>query len=199
MNKNATKYDIKFKKTERVCGRNEAIRAGESGKLIYDYQVLVNGEHRADWCPLIYNRGYELRIPDHQDAIQTKPGERYSSVKTAAQALFPTIIQNLLDQGLLPTLEQLKQAQKDRELKEADAIAKEKERVRIAIIKEAGPQLLEALTALLQDWKARIIDQPCSDDRTVDFGTYHVALKAQQAINVATRSVEAEEGSQPIS
>lgn len=143
------KNDIQFKKIERVCGYNEDIKAKGKGRLIYDFQVWVNGEHRANWCPRYGGHGYELRTPDRREAITHEAGSWRLPVVAKFQSKLLEVIEGLLEAGKLPTTAQLDQLTREREAKELEEKRQEEERLRLHYIKEAGPALLDALAAVL--------------------------------------------------
>lgn len=107
---------IEFIKTERECAHNEAIhknggrkRNGISGKLekgiIYDYLVLIDGEHRATFKPLYMKTGYELCVAvSFHHPVTTARGQR---IHAKARSGFEFVIKTCLEDGIIPTIKEI--------------------------------------------------------------------------------------------
>lgn len=130
---------IEFKKVLRNCGHNDQIIKNSNGVgkprgLIYDYQVIVDGEYRATWsCTSSYRRGYSLEaifditkngeqahveyghnehVPNYYRTSVTEPSEgckdRAYAVTVNAKAEFLPNTECLLKTGRIPTVAELR-------------------------------------------------------------------------------------------
>lgn len=190
----STDYKIEFKRVERVCLHNDKARAGDKDRrMIYDFNVFIDGEHRVTFVNRFSSRGYLLRTPDNATAIiEKKDGGRWDcEIAAQSQAEFHKIINVALDKSLIPTLAQLEQIKIDRQSQEAAKLREQQSQERMARIKEAGPALLDALAALFADWKTMISEKQARDGKPApDFETYPMAIMATQAIDLATKEPE---------
>jgi hypothetical protein len=104
---------IEFLKVIRDCDQNKSILevANLTGKtprnLIYDFNVIIDGEHRATWRRHAVGRGYYL-APLEGRALQwpPDPSKRHRRVdrmiRAASQSLFDQMTRKALDGGLIP-------------------------------------------------------------------------------------------------
>ena len=94
---------IVFARVLRDCKHNDEIKAA-SGKrgLIYDFMVIIDGEHRATWRKDAAGRGYILRTPN-ADPLRMQISNGLASHKRVfKQAKFETAIREALDASLIP-------------------------------------------------------------------------------------------------
>jgi hypothetical protein len=158
---------IEFKPIKRVCGWNAKIDAGKKkSKRIYDFEVWVDGEHRATWvCAGCPSRDYRLGSPDGRSEVSYDPATLPVPVIAYGRTDFEQRIQSLLKQGLLPTVADWAKIEAARVKKEADKQVALQEAERLNRIRQAGPELLKALQALLaeyeslQDRKPALVEQ----------------------------------------
>lgn len=155
---------IKFERFERDCQRNKNIRNdGETAGIIYDWRVIIGGEHRAT----LYREpsGYEIRDPDHRP-IQTAAraaqtwGGRHRGSTVDKRADFEQFVTDLLREDRIPTLVFLAQ------LRVAEAAAKvardlqARQNIRDWRAQKQGPALLKALKALDEAINATLVGLP---------------------------------------
>lgn len=138
--------EIEFKRVERKCDYNTRIREGHSdGHLLYDWDVLIDGERRAQFRPGVY-KGYNLHDADGwpiKKANDYGPFARRSDV--AAQAGFESKIRSCLERSLIPTIDQLAEARAERQRQHEALEAATAEADRLERVREAAPEMLEAL------------------------------------------------------
>ncbi len=188
---------IKFKREIRECGHNKTIiDKGETTDLIYDYQVLINGEYRGKFCPYHRQRKYDLRSADGYHSIKYRDPERSEpvGVTVTSKAEFVPMIEHLLSTGEMPTMEQLAtmaQARLD-EIKEKEDAAAERQRVYQleTAAKEADAQCKELGVDTLR--AIRLLPLLIRTLRTIDdvFKMDSKAGKdeAQRLISISTRA-----------
>jgi hypothetical protein len=104
---------IEFLKVVRDCDQNKSILevAALTGKtprsLIYDFDVIIDGEHRATWRRHAAGRGYYL-APPGGFALQwpPDPGKRHRRagrmIRVVGQDLIDPTTRQALDAGLIP-------------------------------------------------------------------------------------------------
>lgn len=146
---------IKFVRVERDCDHNKALRNdNESRGILYDFKVLIDGEHRATMDKCGHKPGYYVRDAD-RNTISTPDSYRkvYGSQVEVAdkQANFEAIIIRLLAEGYIPTLDQMAATRAHKAQKQALADAKEAEERRIYRIQRAGVELYAALKHTLDE------------------------------------------------
>lgn len=145
------KPHIKIEKVKRVCSFNDDVAAGKTkSHFIYDFNVLIDGEYRAQFRPGLYN-GYNLNDPDRfsiKGATDHGRWDRKSDV--ASQAEFQSKIESCLERGLIPTIAQLEAARLARQQKADAEDAARAEANRIYQIKETGLEMLAELKHLYE-------------------------------------------------
>lgn len=129
---NTPKQEIKTIKTKRDCAYNMTVQ-GSGRQLIYDYVVVINNERRA----LIkqrfaHQRGFVLaHIDDGREIVKTvhfnhgatgQVAVTFSSTKEFIPGL-----QQALDDGLIPTLQQISERKAHQKQQEIDKIIKEEQ------------------------------------------------------------------------
>ena len=94
---------IAFARVLRDCKHNDEIKAaGGKRGLIYDFMVIIDGEHRATWRKDAAGRGYILRTPN-ADPLRMQISNGLASHKRVfKQAKFETAIREALDASLIP-------------------------------------------------------------------------------------------------
>lgn len=142
---------ITFVRVERDCPANKNRRdphTNRTRQAIYDYNVMIDGEHRVTWCRNVGATGYELRVADNDAYIMIDNGQAgwgKDSVRAESKHEFEGVISGLLPAERIPTLAQIAAARRER------AAVAERERKagveahRIYLIKEAGVELYKAL------------------------------------------------------
>jgi hypothetical protein len=181
--------NVELRKMERQCPHNTEVNQGKRNeKLIYDFEVLIDGDHRATWCHDWGHRSYKLMTPDHKDRI-TENDEYRSWVEAKDQGELLKLVHVCLQNGRIPTLAQYAQAKRDAEKAEADKKAAELEEKRRQQVCDAGPELLSALQQLLADYKATIRDLRAKDGKLAprNWDEYPLTKTAQNAIDLATK------------
>ena len=135
---------IEFQKVERDCPHNKNIRSWLSiGTIIYDFIILIDGEYRAKWGRRRrgYGRGYVLETPNGDLILDEK---NYRS-ESDSQAKFKNYVEWALTNGHIPTLAQLEQMRLKNEAAEKAKQEQLHEEARLEKIRNAAPELLEAL------------------------------------------------------
>lgn len=185
-------YTVSFPRIERDCPHNTMARAGQKDRqIIYDFNVVVDGELRAFWFKEHGSRKYRLLTPRPEAIpIQKVPGDHHTTVEVETQADFHKTINSMLDEGELPTLADLENAKRIRAETKANQEQLQRDQDRLERIEKAGPDLLNALNLLLADWKAMTKEnlsragKPYSE---LEWSLYPLARKAMDAIDLATK------------
>lgn len=137
---------IKFIREERVCGHNQNPKLRDH--KIYDFRVMIDGEHRATFTSKVYHRGYDLiaPVPGRFKRIKrTDERDRQWPIDVSTRAEFQKTIDAALTDGLIPTvagLAELKSAADQAKRDEAKEIEKQQ---RAECIRMAAPDLYAAL------------------------------------------------------
>jgi hypothetical protein len=142
---------IKFVRVERDCPANVNIReryadSATKPRLIYDFDVLIDGERRAQLKREYTGRGYRLHDADGRPII--RPGRDYHlhmGEEVANKADFEGVVAGYLEAGKIPTLAQMAEL---REQEAAAALAKRNKRLddtREYHVKRNGIELYNAL------------------------------------------------------
>jgi len=139
--------EIKFTRIIRACPRNEAIAKGESSdKIIYDYEVRLDGEHRATFTRCVVGVGYMLADVDGNIVSRTSFGHGRCRTKD----FFRSFIIARLD--VIPTAAEAAATRARKAAAEAaEKIARE-ERARVRQIQEAAPALFDAAERVLREF-----------------------------------------------
>lgn len=166
---------IKLVRIERDCPFNTQIRekgsaaklggGGRTNKLIFDFDVMVDGVKAATWKNqrslggywLNDNGGEWVRDPSakarrEDDLIRCKSQER----------LIATFESN---RSLIPSPAKIAEREADKAKNRAEAEAADAERHRIDRIKESGPELLKVLEDVLfhvEDEEAKRVGSQCT-------------------------------------
>lgn len=184
---------VEFKRVLSDCQHNEnLVKLGRTHGLLYDYNVIINGELRGCFHARGYKRGYDLldaegvlvRAPWFNAKGVRRVDAEYNWRHVGADTKEDFIVEIESEFDYIPTAAQL--AERAAKAK-AEAEAKEKaeaEARRIRQIKEAGPDLLNALKPfanLLSDHHERLPDdQPFYGigDKIVTIGELRSAVAA---------------------
>lgn len=135
---------ITFERIIRDCPHNQNLqRDGITKGLIYDFNVMIGGEHRATMKRNFRGTGYNVYDPDHQP-IKMVDNHR-DAYPVRSQAEFERDINLLWSKDRIPSLAQLEEARAERQRKKEEREAEEAERDRLWRIKKAGPDLFKAL------------------------------------------------------
>lgn len=142
---------IEFERIERACPYNTSLRAkGDSRGILYDFNVMVDGEHRAIIRRKAYSVGYDLKDADNRpihDVYQN--GDRSRGAMTlSSQATFRPIIIEMLNNGRIPTLAAMADWREAEAAEAARRKANEIEAERISTIQRAAVDLYDALKAV---------------------------------------------------
>ncbi len=144
---------IEFNRIERDSDWNKKLRAeGDTRGIIYDWNVLIDGEHRVTFARNIYHSGYELHAATHRayyEAIKEKDGYS-SSVEVKSKAKFEETISRLLEAGRIPTLQQITDKRRATVLKQIKKRADAREARRVRQIEDAGVPMYEALKPIAE-------------------------------------------------
>ncbi|MGY3588057.1 hypothetical protein [Bradyrhizobium sp. USDA 4350] len=145
---------IKFVRVERDCDANRNARAaaeqvGTSPRLIYDFDVMIDGEKRATMRRVVYGKGYELQDADGRPLAPTQRNRVGREVDSKAE--FLTIVTQLLDAGEIPTLTQLAEKREAEARERAEAIQAKKDSQRRAAIQHHAEAMYDALKTILTD------------------------------------------------
>jgi len=133
---------IKFVRVERDCPRNKSLRAaGDNVGIIYDFDVLIDGEKRAQMRRDIHGRGYQVYDADGRPVGKG----RYDGADVGSKAEFLNVASALLDAGLIPTLAQMAEKRAAEARAKAEAVAAKKEEQRQHAIRHHATALYDAL------------------------------------------------------
>ena len=169
--------NITFKKFVRKCPRNEEILEGKSdAKLIEDFEVHIDGEHRATFALYSPGRiGYQLHDLDYATIRHADVGNkptRYYGDNLHLRKDFKSDIEKFLALGLIPTLAEVKAARAAKA--EADRLNKiEEERQALIWAKQYRGVELYALLAEAHSYV------PNGDGYKTDLNTRIAALMRQ--------------------
>ena len=140
---------IEFQRIERDCPHNKRLREGSATYgLIYDFNVVINGEHRATFKKIYGGVGYNL-LDTGGNSIKEHDSNRYSMLARNQREFLP-IITNLVEAGRIPTLQQMAEAKAEAERKKAQVAMIRAERERVQMMEAAGVDLYEALKPLIE-------------------------------------------------
>jgi hypothetical protein len=125
--------DIKFVRVERDCRHNKGLRTARSNRgIIYDYDVIIHGEHRARMRSS-FERGYHVQ--DADDRAIDPPMMRHSTGRAVnSKSEFLTVISELLAAGKIPTMEEMAAMREKEAQVKHNRIASEKERLRLGVL-----------------------------------------------------------------
>jgi hypothetical protein len=159
--------NISFTRVERVCKHNEEQRAKGGKDIYYDFNVMIDGEHRATMSRHGYKRGYMLKDAGMANIRKPLAERHYSGAcdffEADSQKEFHDLVTKVLTLGLLPTLQQVADRKAEAEAKAAANEARKAEEHRIWLIKEAGVEMLAALKAMRTElWEK----ESCSGRKT---------------------------------
>lgn len=90
---------IEFERYERDCPANRQRHAGrEMGAFIYDFKVIIDGEHRAILSREVYGKGYRLYDAAHRPIVESA-GNRYAhmGLEVEKQADFADAVRAQID------------------------------------------------------------------------------------------------------
>ena len=137
---------IKFERFERVCGHNKTAREnGELSRIIYDWKVLIDGEYRAKLERYSgSSQGYTVQDVDGDPIDPPAKGYRIGR-RIPNQSLFVTVIEDMLANELIPTLEQIEAKRAEKQAKIDKRKAEQAEQYRLNTIQQAGTFLYAAL------------------------------------------------------
>lgn len=147
---------LEFKRTRRECGYNDQVKKEGRGRSIYDFHVLIDGEHRATVKPLFTRRGYDVFDIDGRPIL----GQRRNHGRTRlfmgqlvefflTKAEMEPRIRLLLEEGAIPTLaEMVEKRQREAEAQER-AEHEGREHMKLQAVMQAGPDLYAALAPLV--------------------------------------------------
>lgn len=141
---------VEFVRVERDCPRNSETRAaGATRGIIYDYNVLIGGEHRATMCSeASLGRGYRLYDADHRPIVApNRTWATHLGETVEKKADFEPIVSEYLAVGRIPTLAQMADL---RQKEQETALAERRERLdkaREFRINSHGIELYNALAA----------------------------------------------------
>lgn len=144
---------IKFVRVERDCDANKSARKdaaqdGTTPRLIYDFDVMIDGEKRAAMDRDAFGKGYYVQDADGRPVDPPLPHYR-TGRKVDSKAEFLTIVSELLDAGKIPTLAEMA-AKRDAEAQaKREKIAAQKEKMRIAAINTHAAEAYEALKSMI--------------------------------------------------
>jgi hypothetical protein len=100
----AARTSIEFVRVERDCPANVERRAdGNALGIIYDFDVMVDGERRAQMHRDYTGKGYHLQDADGR-AIDPPLAHYQTGGVVGSQAQFKQVVPELLDAGKIPTL-----------------------------------------------------------------------------------------------
>lgn len=164
---------ISIHKVLRDCPHNHnlTIKEADCG-FIYDYEVRINGEHRAD-IQRRYGNKWELAYPHGSGNYQEITFKNMPWPFTIG--IFKYVVKKAVEAGAVPTLQEirLKIVREKREQRKKDAVERRAERLRR--IQDAGPKLLDTLASLVE---------------AVRRGTYRIPnLRAEEEIKLAQQLI----------
>lgn len=146
---------IKFVRVERDCPHNKNLRRdGEARGLIYDFDVMIDGEKRAEMHRAFTGKGYTVQDADGRPV--DPPVSYYQTGRqVGSKSEFLTIVTELLDAGKIPTLSDMA-AKREAEAEKRAARRRERlDQSRLSIISANGLALYNALAAFRNHPDAR--------------------------------------------
>jgi hypothetical protein len=141
---------IKFVRVERDCPANKDRRAdGFNTGIIYDFDVMIDGEKRAEMQRQYTGKGYNVQDADGRPVDPPLPHYR-TGREVGSKAEFLTIVSELLEAGKIPTIARMAELRAEAEAALDVRRAEVAARYRTARIESAGVQLYEALKPLIE-------------------------------------------------
>lgn len=143
--------NITFERFARECGANDTARA-KGWTLIYDFKVMIDGEHRATLSKNTCGRGYEIYDADHRPIhgqSRSRHFAKHLGEEVAKQADFFQFVSDLLASGRIPTLSQMADLRAQEAQKAAEIDRQARQEIRHEAARASGPQLLSAIKYLL--------------------------------------------------
>lgn len=165
---------LEFIKTLRDCGFNQKQPPG-SRRLIYDYHVMVDGEHRATFKSE-GNLGVGYRFVDAEGRaifLGDKPSLIELGACVRAKHEFKYMARTALLKGRIPTAAQIAQRVAEREQTQAARSAAEADERRERMRELAVPEMYAALQLVLHWWNNK--------DGTTAVRDRDAAIKAAKA------------------
>lgn len=138
---------ITFTRIERDCPANKNGRnppTGRNRQLIYDYNVLIGGEHRLTMQRIYTGKGYEISDADGRP-IGASEWRKNIGQKVDTQGDFEEAVTTLLKKGLIPTLAEMADKRVAEQAERERKAAEEVEAQRVQRIQRAGVNLYVAL------------------------------------------------------
>ena len=174
---------ITFERFERDCPHNAKQRQADGHNILYDFKVLIDGEHRAT-----FKRGqggrrpYDLYDVDHNGLRRSE----YGGFISCKQNDFHFTINQYFD--LIPTLAQVEERREARTEALARYARVEKETAKRQRVERAGPALLEACKESLL-----YLDAPAGSPRRYPVGRANLYAKISLAIAQAEETGDDDE------
>jgi hypothetical protein len=142
---------IKFERVERDCPANKTLRHNnfKSG-IIYDWRVLIDGEHRAEFHRHYGGIGYELYDADGRPICA--PGRAYHNhigESVRIKSGFKSMVDAMLAAGKIPTLAEMAAKRKAEAVEKATKIAKVKAAERGLAISQHALELYAELKSVV--------------------------------------------------
>jgi len=166
---------ITFERIERDCEYNKVLRAsGAKTGILYDFKVLIGGEHRATIHKISHGIGYRLLDIDGRD-IKEADNHRHA-YKIDKQACFERDINLLWSKDRIPTLAQIEERRAERAREKAKRDEAEAAQRRIHRIERHALELLAALRAFVA-----ATDPACLVEHDSPHAAFADALRAGHA------------------
>lgn len=148
---------IEIKKIERNSDANRS-RKLAGGKIVYDYHVFIDGEHRATFWRAVLSVGFDLHDANMAMLSITKTGTNYKGDPTSwrekvtriSTGIFAHTIRVLLNANEIPTTAELMM---DRIRNEADKEDRERDDLAFEILhakQRAAERMFDAINVVLE-------------------------------------------------
>lgn len=135
---------FRFERVERDCPANQNRRAnGDTLHIIYDFEVWIDGEHRATFKKADTGKGYELHDADGRPLLGQTWRKHIGKTHVDKKAEFEATIQDKL--ALIPTLADMARMRDEEGADKARQEAAEREERLQRRIKAKGLDLFVAL------------------------------------------------------
>ena len=152
--------EIKFTKVLRDCGHNADIQSGaQKGRLLYDYDVTIDGELRASFWADYFQRKYTLHSAGPMPEVLKDSGAGWNRQALTARKKdeFEPLIRGWLEKGLIPTISELADRKAAKEADAEKVAQKQRDYERIERLNRAAPDhamIAAALCAGAARWEA---------------------------------------------
>lgn len=138
---------VTFKRVERVCAANQSRReSGDTSDITYDYEVIIDGEHRASLRREIFGRGYRLYDADGRPIPEPGHHAKHLGMDVEQKSHFLSVIREQLHR--IPSVWGMAEMRSAEALIEIEVDCETRRQLREQAIKKVAGPVFDALVAL---------------------------------------------------